>query len=184
MDLGHILSGPDNDSHMLDKIPSRVLCPACRSRIDKTYYRKEFQPKKPHFDFSFTYDGYCIVSRRFQEFCIRNEYPGLDFHSLGDGSFFWFMPRSTVRFDAKKRQTRFENFCSACNQYAVVVGATPGFLVEEHPLPDGFYVTDIEFGDRTEKSPLYIVGVETQRKLKREKMKGLQFEPIQKSTPG
>lgn len=177
MILGYALTGPDNDSTMVEGTPPAVLCPTCGTRVNRDYHRPDFAPTVTRYDVSFTYDNYCIVSARFREFCLRERYEALDFVPLAQG-FSWFRPLREVAFDAERRGTRFVDWCDTCQQHAAVVVAYPPVLRDEsRPLPDGFFRTDLEFGDR-KKAPLILLGPETKAKLTRERLKGLELIPI------
>jgi hypothetical protein len=61
------LSGPDNDRYMLTNLPESARCPSCARSLDAEWIDPLFVIAERHFDVSFTYDGYCIVSERFRD---------------------------------------------------------------------------------------------------------------------
>ncbi len=180
MVIGYKLSGTDNDSHMYINNKGLSVCDYCGYKTDSEYVNANFTIKRNIYDFSYTYDGCCIVSLKFKEFCLRENYTNIQFKALPlEPLFFYFIVKIQLNFDVKKRRTRFEKFCNICGNYESVIGANPVFLKNVNtPLEDMFYRTDQEFGSGNEKHPLIIVGVETYKKMKREKFKGLVAKEI------
>ena len=73
-------------------------------------------------------DGQLIGSLAFKRFCERERYEGVRFRDFEcDEVHVHVLIETVVPFDSERRQTRFENFCSACGNYESVVGATPSF---------------------------------------------------------
>ncbi len=180
MRIGYFLSGPDNDSHMYVDADGLSVCRECGYKTDYEYVNPNLVIKRACYDFSYTFDGCCIVSLAFREFCLRAKYSGLDFKKLpSDPRFYYLILRKQVEFDAAKRKTRFENFCETCGNYESITGATPVFLTEnKSPLNSGFYRTNLQFASGNEKHPLVIVDVETFRVLKKNKITGIEAEVI------
>jgi hypothetical protein len=79
-----------------------------------------------------------------------------------------------VEFDAVRRQTQFEEFCSCCGLYRVVVTATPAYLKSE-PTTD-FSRSDILFASGNAQHPLIFVSQKAKEIIKRERLSGAQFE--------
>lgn len=175
MILGYKLSGADNDSYMYIDAVGLPLCKGCGYITDSEYVNPHLIINRKVYDFSYTYDGCCIVSLEFKEFCKRFKYPDVEFKEiLSEPSFFYFIAKKLLTFDVDKRKTRFEKLCRVCGNYESVVGANPVFLrAIKTPLGDGFYRTDQQFGSGNEKHPLIIVGVETYKKMKKEKFTGI-----------
>ena len=179
--IGYLITWPDNDSYMFSSwVNNLEKCPKCGYFTDFFDVSPDFKVTKRMYDISYTYDDYCIVSRKFKEFCQRFNYSNINFIKLpNDKDFFFFLPNETLSFDSNKRNIRFENLCSYCNNYESVVGATPCFLKNtSKPVSDNFYKTDILFGSGNEKSPLIIIGKETAERLKKEKFNNISFEEI------
>ena len=179
MGNGIAVLGEDNDSYMITPLEGLARCTKCGRVLDKNYVNPRFELVRAVYDLSYTYDGYCIASNKLKEFCVRNDYEGLDFAPMPSvPSFFSLQVRRVVEFDSERRETRFENYCESCKRFETVVGAYPVYLKSPVPLGDGFFRTDLEFGSGDEQHPLLLVGHETYQKLKREKLKGLTFEAI------
>jgi len=184
--IGYSIDGPDNDSHMCsscDKVFEGMVglrvCSKCGYRTDFGYTNPDYRLTRKDYDFSATYDGATIVSLRFAEFCRRHLYRNLIFRPLPKTPhFFHLLCTKIVRFDARKRSTRFEAFCSQCGFYESVTGAHPAFLQRKTPLPDGFFRSDLLFASGNEKSPIIFVGAATLDKLKREHFKGLEWKEV------
>lgn len=177
------ISGPDNDSHMcassdriLDGVQGVPVCAECGYKTDPFYINQGFQVKRRDCDLSYTYDGYCIVSRKFMEACERHAVTGTVFIGLpADSDFFVLKPTSTTVFNVELRKTRFEVYCSACKFHKSTAGATPAFL-SSSPTTD-ISGTDILFGSGNERHPLLIATQRTKSLLGAERLKGLEFEP-------
>ena len=89
MIVGYSITGDDNDSFMcssadevLENMKGLSVCPVCKYRTDFFYINKNFKMSRRNKDFSSTYDGYDIVSRKFKEFCERRGYENIDFRGL------------------------------------------------------------------------------------------------------
>ena len=115
---------------------------------------------------SCTYDGFIIVSEKFKQFCKNEKYLGLEFIILPKAqSFYWFKVNNIIEFDTKARETEFLNYNFICNGYEEIIGATPVCLKNKCKLSDGFFRTDVCFGSYAGKSPVYLVGDATKKKL-------------------
>jgi ribosomal protein S14 len=181
MVVGFAITGPDNDSYMFRSFRGLERCDRCGQIVKGNKpTNRELEIKVLDFDFSYTYDGCIIVSKRFMDFCVAEEYQNLCFTRLNrHPTFFHFEVSSIIRFDAETRKTRFENECAACGQYESIVGAHPVFLMDlTTPLSDGFFRTDLCFGSGDEKTPVILVGIETHDRLISEDFNGLEFMPV------
>jgi len=177
--IAYIIWGKDG-GYYFENAPASVFCPVCGSVIDKHYTPNSLEFNKGGYDVSYTYDGPLIVSQKFKDFFDRHDFQEAKFLLVDKKQkLYLFEPIRMLEFDAKRRKTRFVDFCEKCNQYESIAGAAPAFLRNvPSTLKKGFYRTDIEFGSGRAKSPLIIIGVETYKQLKKEKLKGLEFEPI------
>jgi len=166
MILGYDISGPDNDSYMYEKYEGVETCGTCGVMFDLEDTNPYFILSNKNFDVSYTYDGYCIVSKRFKAFCEGQGYKGLTFHGfIKDEGFYHLIVENKVEFDAKRRKVRFEKYCKECERYFDVIGAAPVFLKDiSNALDDKIYSTDIMFASGNEKSPSIIIGPETYKK--------------------
>lgn len=188
--VGYIIEGHDNDTYMLDADAQSIQrCPYCKYRIDFLLsnihygFTETFSPAymdvavPPQTDLSVTYDGQVVVSKRFKEFCLQQEYAGLNFIDfLLDKDHFHFFAFNEVKVNIVRGKTRFDKLCPVCNNYKSVTQGYE-FLQREQPLPDGFYRTNLLFGSGDAKSPAIIIGSETKLKLEAAGMTGLEFEP-------
>jgi len=181
MIYGYAISGPDNGSTMYDEHDFGPLCENCGQYIgDQRTANLEIVISRQNFDFSYTYDGWCIVSQNFRDFCLRNSYSGLRFGALPlSPGFYSFAIYREVTFDSDRRKTRFLNKCPLCGNYDSIVGAFPVFLEDvDRALEDGFFRTDLVFGSGNQKAPVYLVGCTTKTKLDLEKFSGLEVSVI------
>jgi hypothetical protein len=79
------LSAPDNDSHMcgsssklLTGLSGLEICAACGYKTDPFFINPRFRVKRRIYDASFTYDGYLIISLKFNEACHRAKLTGFE----------------------------------------------------------------------------------------------------------
>ena len=162
-------------------VPHPATCPACGRKIDSEYVNPTFRVHHRRRDIVTTYDGYHLVSSRFRDFCIANNWHrDLRFLPLpADDKYFVLKPSTVLEFDSERRKTRFEQHCSVCNHYFSVIGANPIFLrgVIE-PITHGFFRTDLEFASGHEQHPLLILGTETANAIKSERFQKIHLTPI------
>lgn len=182
MIIGYYLSANDNDSFFLEdeKDLHEPTCPKCGYLLDcVNYFNPFFKVKRKNYDLSYTYDQRAIVSLRFKEFCVREGYEGLSFKSFErEPCFFQPIITREVEVDKERSKPRFENLCNLCGNFEGVY--FKGLFLKDisEELKDEFYRTDILFSWGNRKNPLIIIAPKTYEKLKREKFKGLIFQPI------
>lgn len=184
MIIGYDISCEDNDSQMFPSgDPNWPRCSKCGYTTDFDYISPLFKLGKQLYDISSTYDNKTIVSLKFKEFCLRNKYRGVGFKELpNDPGFFKLEVNNMVKFDAEKAKLRYYKYCDECHSYESVTPGIPIFLKGiSKPLGDGFYATDVHFASGNEKGPLFIIGVETYEKMKKEKFRGIVFTKIEKN---
>lgn len=161
---------PDCDAYYYDDAQEELFCSSCGSYVGKShYYPDHLSIKKLKADFCFTYDGQLLLSKKAVEFLKSESDSKLCFHRVNtDPEIYVLETRETVPFDSDKRKTRFVNPCSLCGQFESIVGSTPVFLKNEGDIGSlSLSTTDLKFGSSKEKSPLYIVGDDLGRKLKK-----------------
>jgi len=181
MILGYVLAGPDNDSfmHSTENRIHAETCPICGYLLNFDYHDRSFVLKKRIYDISHCYDVGDIVSNKFKEFCIRNEYANLDFLSFDNSKeYHQLLVRQKLILDTELRNVQFSEYCDHCNNFREIIGATPAFLKVESPIEDGFYRSHINFGSGNNKGPIILVGKKTKTRLERENLNGLDFEPV------
>lgn len=202
MIVAHILSPHDDGASMLGKDtyhprraggfhdwrygkngnPHPATCPTCGRKTDPEFVNAAFKATRRTWDISGTYDGYCLVSQRFRDFCSKQRWPGMSFVPLpSDGEFFVLRLSIVLPFDAERRQARFENLCPECGMHYSIIGATPAYLrgISE-PITEGFFRTDLEFGSGPQQWPLIVVGIQTAEKLQKEKFREYALHAINK----
>jgi len=169
---------PDNDYNMFEDVELDE-CAKYKDiyTLNVIDPRREFKNIKS--SLSSTYDNFVIVDGKFKKFCEQEGYPGLQFVELnGSQKYYWFKLENVIAFDPVGRETRFIGYNEKCNGYEEVIGATPAYLKERTLLPDGFFRTDLCFGSYATKGPLYVVGVETKRKIEAAGFKNIDFEKV------
>ena len=178
MILGYTLIEPDLKCDMLADLQLDA-CARYSNIYDLNIIDPNFKVKGKKYNISGTYDGFTIVSELFKKFCETEKYKGLEFLSLPNlPNFYWFKVFNVVEFDINARGTEFLNYNKICKGYEEIIGATPLCLKNKIPLSDGFYRTDICFGSFEGKSPVYLVGDVTMKKLKIAGFKEIFFEEI------
>ncbi len=173
--------GEDNDSFMIDPDdPNIPKCDKCGFVTDYLYISPTFEIVRKVYDFSYTYDNRCIVSNKFKEFCIRFNYSGLKFRKLpNNDDFYYFIVNNIVEVDKVRKKYIYEKYCDKCNNYESITPGTPVFLKNvDQPLVNGFYATDVWAGSCNGKVPDIIVSPDTQKRIKKEKIKGVTFEKV------
>ena len=180
MILGYGISGRDNDSYLFPEGWGKTVCEVLDYIENReNYLNTNFKVKRANLNLSYTYDSALIVSQKFRDFCLRNDYKGLEFHPLKkQTNLYLFKTKNIIEFDSKRRGTQFEEYQEDCKMYNSIAGATPIYLKSEKIISDGIYRTDIRFGGGYEQSPFIIIGVETFKKMKLEKMKDIDFIKI------
>lgn len=159
--------------------PKVPRCPACGFRTNFLSHNPLYrQPRKRKSDFLVTYDGSKIVTHVFRDFCLSEGYKGIRLPEFrNDPDHFHLLVDDVVKFDAKRRETRFIDFCPVCENYDEVIGADPAYLIRKTPLNDGIYRTDLLFAGGDRKRPVIIIAPETKRKMEAANLKGLIVEP-------
>ncbi|EKR73283.1 hypothetical protein LEP1GSC041_4411 [Leptospira noguchii str. 2006001870] len=188
MIIAYSLNITDNDSYMygsgsnlFETLTKLHICSSCGYRKSLNWDNPLFELKKSYFDFSYTYDGICIVSQKVRDFIFRFHYENdIELVKLKNFSdFYTFLPRRSVAFDSVRRKTKFKNLCKVCGFYESITGATPVFLKDGFiPLYRGFYKTDLQFGSGNEKSPILLVSPQTKKELISEKFTGITFQEV------
>ncbi len=188
MIIAYSLNITDNDSYMygsgsqlFEILPKSHVCPFCSYKKSLDWDNPFFELKKPYFDFSYTYDGICIVSQKVRDFIFRFHYENdIELVKLKKfPDFYTFLPRRSIAFDSVRRKTKFKNLCKVCGFYESVIGATPVFLKDVLiPFEKGFYKTDLQFGSGNEKSPILLVSPQTKEELISEKFIGITFQEV------
>lgn len=178
MIIGYVISAIDNKYSMYKGLQlnkcSRFMDIYSLNIINPSI---QFNNIKPNF--SYTYDGFAIVSEKFKIFCEKAGYSGIEFVELrGTQKYYWFKINNVLEFDPIERGTSFLDFNEECNGYEEIIGATPACLKNKNMLPDGFFRTDICFGSYAGKSPLYIIGEVTKKKLLSAGFDEIDFEDI------
>ena len=176
--IGYQLSGTDNGSYLLSKTDGVERCNVCGVVRDFDQVNCDFKVTKKKFDFSYTYDNRCVVSKVFMEYFTSNGIQDLQFKSISSTNLFYlFIPTKIVEYDFIKRKTRFENFCNTCGRYLYVVGATPVFL-KSTVETNNIYKSDLYFGSGSSKSPLIIAGCDLAADMKKIGLTGITFNPV------
>lgn len=178
MVLGYVIDVPDIKRDMLAGL-KLAECAKYSNIYDLNQIDANFRVKSIRYNISGTYDGFVIVSAKFKQFCESEKYTGLNFILLPNApGFYWFKVSNIIEFDTKMRKTKFLNYNSTCKGYEEIIGANPVYLKNPVLLLEGFFRTDICFGSFAGKSPLYLTGEVTKKKLLAAGFKEIFFEKI------
>ncbi len=160
----------DYDIFYYEHAPDASFCKNCDTYIGKSaYIPKSLGISRFPKDFCFSYDGQLLLSKNAKEFLLESADTKVDFLKVNDmPDVFVPIISEVVEFDYKRRGTRFLDYCDFCNNYESIVGAAPPFLKSpENVLAKGIYISDLKFGSGREKGPIYIVGVQLGKLLKK-----------------
>ncbi|QTE23355.1 hypothetical protein [Polaribacter cellanae] len=174
--IGKALDGLDNDTHMYPNRDFPNKCIQCSTPLNKGI-NPQYKLKKKQYDLSHTYDGYTIVSERFKQFCLKNNFKGLVFSPLpNDKNFYVFRSNNIFEIDPIRRKVKFDRYCDKCKRFTSVAGGTPAFSkYSDKKLKNTIYRSDIEFGGIYELSPFLIISLEVFELIRKEKFKGIYF---------
>jgi hypothetical protein len=153
---------------------NRLKCRECECLLDP-YYRSLRIDFRSKFDFSQTYEGVYITSKRFKDYILNSQYDNLIFYPVNEkNEFFYFQVlNSVVKFDKKKSGIKIGKKCTSCG-YPMVYGGAEFFLVQSEPLSDGFYLSDIYWrAGGSGYRPRILIGLDTYENLKAQKFSGL-----------
>lgn len=165
-----------------DGAPDSVFCKRCGDIVDRDYAPSNLNAEIMLVDMVYTRDGHLIISQKFKELVQRSAIPGVDLIRVNQTPpLYDFQPRLIIPYDVACHPPRFENCCECCGIFESVIGPRYSCLegVDE-PIEQGIYRTDLEFASGREKHPIIIVGVQTAPLFKREKLRGLVLNPINK----
>jgi hypothetical protein len=167
----------DNNTHMFEERNEASL--KFRNIYEMGKINPNYKLGRIKKDIMGTYDGYDIVSKKFYDFCNRENYEHLEFIELPNNrNFYWLKVHNVLPFDAERRKTRFLNYSVEFDGFEEIIGATPVYLKINKPLEEGIYRTDICFGTGISKSPVLLFGTFTKDKIKKEELTGLYFEKV------
>lgn len=178
--VAKILIGGDEKGYMYPHSTLRPdVCPVCKNRI-KDVPNLEYKVKRKSSDVIVTYDHYTIVSDRFKDFCEQNKYENLVFTKLINSEGYFFEVNNIFPLDYVRRNTRFINYRECCGSYDEIIGASPAFKKEDFLLytDDFIYRTEFRFASYAFKGYNIIVGLETMKKLKEAKLRGLYYDNV------
>lgn len=177
--VAKILMGPDEGKDMYKALPPNI-CPVCHTPL-KREINPNYIVSNKRSCLRYTYDGFCIVTEEFKNFCILNHYPNLEFKEFpkSPGNYY-FSPLDLFPLDPIRQKIRFEEHCSSCGGYKGIYGGSPGFKPKDFILPSNnfIYRSDIELGAEEKKTPFIIVGLETEIKMKKFGLKGIYFNDV------
>lgn len=174
---GRIIQGSDNKQYALQEFfgdNNRLRCPECGCLLDP-FYRSMRIDFKSKYDFSATYEGVFVVSKRFRDYIQSERYSNVIFYPVNEeNSFFYFQVlNNVIKIDAEKSRIEFKEKCMTCHYPKEVIGGFDIFIAQEAPLLDGFYTTDVYWRTHYIYWPEFLIGQETYEKLKAQKFKGL-----------
>jgi hypothetical protein len=177
---GYCFGGYDGGGYFFDDDPPPgVLCPACDSVLDASYWPGASALNTTK-DVCSTYDNMTVVTERFVEACHARSIPGVTFHrfTAGRTRHYYFVEAPRVLECDLRGRTRFEDPCEACGQYASIVGGVPPFLAGSGPVPPGFSRTDTAFGSGRARRPWLVIDAQTAEYFDSLRFRGIHLMPI------
>ncbi len=180
MIAGYIVRAQENGGVFYEGTLSDVLCPNCGRCLDNEYHPQIIN-KQRVLDISYTNDLRLIFSERLMEYLrdISATFgQKLKFYPVNEHpKEFYLVPvEPRIRFNYRKRGTKFIGPCKICGGYKEIVGSTPAYLIINGVLDRGVYHTDVEFGTLRNKSPLMLVDPTTKMDLEKMQIDGLYFK--------
>ena len=178
--IAHDLCGEDAEFMYNDKNDIPGVCPFCHSKlrmIPNLSYKKRRRKKK--WDIYNTYDGYCLVSEKFKNFCEENGYPNLSFIKLERSKpYYFFLPGNIFPLDITRDFVELDSFCPVCHTYNSVAGCA--FKRRDFQLSTDDFIcrSDVFFGYKESQSPCIIIGLKTKEKMEKAGLKGLSFRKV------
>lgn len=177
--IAKTLMGPDEGKEMYKALPPNI-CPICHTPL-KREINPNFIVSNKRSCLRYTYDSFCIVTEEFKNFCTLNHYPNLEFKEFpkSPGNYY-FTPLDIFPLDPIRQKIKFEERCSSCGGFKGTYGGSPGFKAKGFRLSSNDFIcrSDIEFGSEEKKTPLIIVGLETEKKMKQFGLKGIYFDNV------
>lgn len=139
------------------------LCPVCGNTLEQIPDPLYQLPKKRRGDIYFTYDGFCVVSEKFKQFCDMKEYPNLTFVKLVNTyGYYYFMPNDIFEIDYIRSKTRFSNKRTCCGSWDGIWGLAK-YKDANYVLTTNDFIRRGQLlrGSQGRKSPDIIVGLKT-----------------------
>ena len=176
--IAKMISG-DDIKHMYESKIKPGTCPICNNTIEKIPNILYARPRKKG-DILYTYDGFSIVTEKFKTFCEERQYPNLEFTPLEAKGFYFFMPQDVYLLDPIRRGIRFINKRDCCGNYDDVIGATPGYTAPDFKIDSNDFIrsTQYYFGSGSNKAPFIVIGIETEKAMKKYGIKGLSYSNV------
>lgn len=163
--------------------PTAPYCPECDSLLDFEYIAREVR-LRGSWDFA-SADGRIILSERAQKYCRQIGAAEQDFRLLDPKRrLFELWPRQILKVDVKRSEPRFVEFCTRCGNFGGYMFYRGLFFDDvPEPLREGFYRTDLMFGQGMGKCPIFVVAPQTMEKLKVARFRRLKFQPVPYANP-
>ena len=139
------------------------LCPVCGNTLEQIPDPLYQLSKKRSGDLYYTYDGFCVVSEKFKQFCDMKEYPNLTFVKLvNTHGYYYFMPNDIFEIDYIRSKTRFSNKRTCCGSWDGIWGLAK-YKDANYVLTTNDFIRRGQLlrGSQGRKSPDIIVGLKT-----------------------
>lgn len=174
---GRLLQGRNNKHYALQDFftnNNRLRCPECGCLLDP-YFRSLRIDFKSKFDFSSTYEGVYIVSKRFMTYIQQAGYKNFIFYPVNMESLFFYFQvlNSVININIEKSGISYQAKCNTCNNPREITGGLDIFIEQAAPLADGFYTSNIYWRSHYIYWPEILIGEETYKKLKAQSFMGI-----------
>lgn len=180
------ISGMDNDSEFYYNNDALLkYCSSCGLIINRAEAIaasiSSFRLKKKNYTLSFCWDGPAIASEKFVEIVRINELKGLSFIHLPNSEGYYLVKiDNLLHYDFAFNPYLFlKEKCSLCGQWYEVAKIRPIKVIdsdEQKMESANFYRTDLEYGEKVRRAPLFLATENIPDVFKKEKIKDVFFE--------
>ncbi|MEM5948985.1 hypothetical protein WKV44_10600 [Spirochaetia bacterium 38H-sp] len=165
-----------------------VVCEECHSLLVDDYFNDDVKLQKMKYDFLWVADGANIfVTEKVKQFIIDNGYTGIELRPLRTMEGVYNLKCNNL-ITIEKELLDYGKKCNKCGEYTSITTGQYSIFYKnkwyytyvKEKVKDGFFITDLKFGEHTYKSPELIIGTETYKKMKKAHLKGFIAAPLVK----
>lgn len=150
------------------------------------YFNLDVKPRKKGYDFSCSFDDINLASPKFIDFFHENNYQGFDFIDLHKTEDFKIMITNheinKIEVDMQNSRIKSKSGCDECGGYSCGLNEEM-FTKDNTPVTDGFHLLHFEVAYSHEYIPSFVIGLETYKKIRQEKLRGFDYAPLYKRIP-
>lgn len=178
MVAGKVLYTRDEYKCMYSQGGDEYCCPYCHTFSQRVPNPSYIVPPRGS-DIRITLDGFYIVSQKFKDFCESNSYTGVTFYQFPLSLGHYYMDIISPVIPIKLDKVTGASLCPYCGKqeymHGIGISLFPGFKLDN----DDFIArSDLELGAGDAQQYLILTGLETERKFREAKLKGLIFDNL------